>query len=390
MFKFTRYLPLLSFNLLIACNTVDSRLQADFVRERAPITWEDTLFAYDRSLVTIHEKDLFALDTELLNQLLQVNSTTSNKQNRLDRMLKIIFGRDQKSFPYSAGHSTVAAETWKNKYGDCISLTMLTYAASKVIHLPASMQEVRVTTLFDRREQMDFINEHVNLLVQNNSSIMIRDKNYYDVNVVIDFDPEEATYSHGQLLTEEGIAARFYNNLGAEYLAKNQFPLAYAYFKEAILIDPTYHSSYSNLAQLYKRKNLLNAAEKMLIYSLSIKEYSYIALSSLVDLMNQQNRTGEAKKYAGTLKRLQENTPYYWLSLGVHQIKNNQLDDAITSLIKASEMAQGFEEIHANLAIAYWRNHQPEKAREQLAILQSIHPDSVTTKLLGKKFHTSQ
>ena len=127
-------------------------------------------------------------------------------------------------------------------------------------------------------------------------------------------------------------------------------------------------------------------AEKMLKYALSISENSYITLRSLVELMNEEHKTEEAKIYVERLKQAQESTPYYWLDLGVKQVRNNQFYDAIYSLEKASSMTQGFEEIHFNLAIAYWRTHQPIKAREQLEKLKSIHPDSTNVLLLGRKF----
>jgi len=262
---------------------------------------------------------------------------------------------------------------------------MLTYSVSKAMGLPVSMQEVYTPTLHDRRENVDFINDHVNLLIENHQPIKIRNK-VYEKSIVIDFDLDETTSMRGTLLTEDGIAARFYNNLGAEYLAKNQTSLAYAYFKEAILVDPSYAGSYSNLAQLYESKKFLDDAEKLLNRSLSISPNSYINLISLRDLMNKEGRTGESQQYADRLKILQERDPYYWLGLGINQIKNQQYSDAIFSLEKASEMTKGFSEIYANLALAYWRTNQPEKARAQLAILKNIQPENPSVIKLSKKF----
>src|SRR5439155_1192340 len=69
--------------------------------------------------------------------------------------------------------------------------------------------------------------------------------------VIIDFEPQVASRREGTVLSDDGIVARFYNNVAAEYLAQGDLTSAYAHFKAAVLADPGYSPSYSNLAQLY-------------------------------------------------------------------------------------------------------------------------------------------
>ena len=370
---------------LICCTATVIPVKTVAPQQIEQLTWEDQAFDYEPSLIQIRQQDLFTLGNDLVEKITQSATTELSKEDNVNRMLTIIFGEKQSAFPYFPGHTTVASQTWKNKYGDCISLTLLTYAVSKAMNLPVSMQEVRVPAMLDRRENVDFINDHVNLFIENHQPVKIRNK-IYEKNIVIDFDVDNATSAGGISLTEDGITARFYNNLAAAYLAKNQMSLAYAYFKEAILVDPGYAPSYSNLAQLYKRRNFLDLAEKLLRYSLTKAPGSYINLTSLRDLMIEEHRTNEARQYADQLKNLRERDPYYWLGVGVGQIRSQQFFDAIDSLEKASEMAQGFAEIHANLALAYWRTNQPEKARAQLALLKGIQPESPGVIKLSKKF----
>ena len=51
-------------------------------------------------------------------------------------------------------------------------------------------------------------------------------------------------------------------------------------------------------------------------------------------------------------------------------------------------MTHGFDEVHANLALAYWRDQQPEMAREELAILAELQPGSQRVSALTAKFQT--
>jgi len=387
-----RTLTQLSFFLIlplfVMSGCVTSEAQRSAYLSSESLAWRDDSFSYTPELVTLKQADLFLLPPDLQEKITKSLLPGMTMHTRFNRMLTIIYGENQVIFPYIAGHSTRTADTWKNKQGDCISLTLLTYSVARAMNIPVQMQEVRSPTLFDRRNQVDFINDHVNLLVKNTVPFDIKDKSISAHDFVIDFEPEQTAYVQGTTLTEAGITARFYNNLGAEYLAKGQVTLAYAYFKQAALTDPTFAKSYTNLAQLYKNNHLLADAEKMLLHSLAVAPNSEITIRSLMELMAEQKRSKEQQYYAALLQESQKNDPYYWLGMGINQLKNQQYKEAITALKQASLMTHGFEEVHANLAIAYWRDKQPDKAREQLAILADLHPGSQRVSSLSKKFQT--
>ena len=59
---------------------------------------------------------------------------------------------------------------------------------------------------------------------------------------------------------------------------------------------------------------------------------------------------------------------------------------AIRALERAAALATGFEEIHYQLALAYWRDGRQEAAREQLAVLDSINHQAPGVGTLSKKF----
>src|SRR5258708_18810714 len=98
--------------------------------------------------------------------------------------------------------------------------------------------------------------------------------------MMIDFEPQVASRREGMALSDDGILARFYNNVAAEYLAQGDLALAYAHFKAAVLADPRYSPSYSNLAQLYIRKGFLHSAERLLLHAIALYDDADIALRS--------------------------------------------------------------------------------------------------------------
>ena len=173
-------------------------------------------------------------------------------------------------------------------------------------------------------------------------------------------------------LSDDGILARFYNNVAAEYLAQGDLTLAYAHFKAAILVDPGYSPSYSNLAQLYIRKGFLQSAEQLLLYAIALDDDADIALRSLHQLLVSQGRESEALRYREILQARQEKDPYYWLGVGLDQLQRGNYRKAISALEHAQELTRGFQEVHRYLAIAYWRAGKPIQAKNQLAVLASL------------------
>ena len=338
----------------------------------ADLLWQDRAFNYDAALVSVGKRDLFQLDAGLLSKLHDSGIQNSSAQYRLHYLVSILFGPEAKDFPYSAGHSTIAAETWRRKRGDCLSLTVLAYSLANALGMSVQMQEVRVPVVFDRRGNVEFLNRHVNVLVRGAGDLYLIAGSMRSGDVIIDFEPQIASRREGLALSNDGILARFYNNLAAEYLAQDDLTLAYAYFKAAVLADPGYSPSYSNLAQLYTRKGFLRSAEQLLLHTIALNDDADIALRSLHQLLVSQGRESEALKYKEIVQDRQYKDPYYWLGVGLHHLEEGNYQKAVDALERAQDLTRGFQEVHRYLAIAYWRAGNPIQAKNQLSVLASL------------------
>jgi len=349
------------------------------------LPWHDRAFDYDAALVPAGKRDLFQLDAKLQSALHDPVIQRSSVQNRLHHLIALLFGPEVKDFPYTSGHSTIAAETWRLKRGDCLSLTILAYSLAKDLGLPARMQEVRVPIVFDRRGRVDFLNRHVNVFMKDEGSLHLGHGSIQSGDVIIDFEPRIGSRRKGLALSEDGIVARFYNNVAAEYLAQGNLTLAYAHFKAAILADPFYSPGYSNLAQLYKRRGFLESAEQLLRYAIALNDDADIAMHSLHQLLVSQGRETEALKYAKMLQARQDKDPYYWLGLGFDHLQRENYQEAVDALEHAQALTTGFDEVHRYLAIAYWRAGKQAQAKKQLAVLASLQLGDPGLAALSKK-----
>jgi tetratricopeptide (TPR) repeat protein len=309
-------------------------------------------------------------------------------QARVNYLIALLYGSTNYTtiteFPYQLGLSTIAAETWRNKKGDCLSLAVLAYAISKAIDLPVKIQEVSVPTIFDRQGGIDFVAGHVNLLVKNGGRLQVGE-GFGIGDVIIDFEPQIGSRREGAALSEDAILARFYNNLAAEYLAKGQLKHAYSHIKAAIQTDASFAPSYTNLALIYKRQGLIQSAEQLLLYAMALNDEDDIVMSSLHQLLLSQGRQAEASSYAKLLESRREKNPYYWFSLGLDQLQKGNYRQAIAALEQAQARSTGFVEVHRYLAIAYLRNGNQAEAQKQISVLRALTPEGASDAALMKK-----
>jgi Tfp pilus assembly protein PilF len=181
----------------------------------------------------------------------------------------------------------------------------------------------------------------------------------------------------GIALSEGNVLARYYNNIAADHFAKKNLPLAYAWFKAAILADESYSASYSNMAQLYRRAGLMESAELLLVHALALNSEDGTAPNALRQLLAMQGRDAEAAKYANIVQTRRERSPYHWLGIGMDYLRAAQYGSAVRALKQAESLSAGFEEVHRNLAIAYLGKGDSANANKQLEALTSL---STTTR----------
>lgn len=353
------------------------------------LPWQDKAFGYDARLVGITKQDLFQLDPALLEKLQDPAVRALSYPKRIEHLLALLYGPENHHFSYANGHSTIAAETWQQHRGDCLSLTVLAFSMARSLDLVAQMQEVQVPVVFDRRGNFDFINRHVNVLFRRGAAPSLTEGTTRARDLVIDFEPEFGSFKEGTALSDNAILARFYNNIAAEHLAQGRQSLAYAHFKAAILVEPAYAASYGNLALLYRDAGMLAAAEQLLRHAIGLSDQADVPLRALQQLLTQQGRHAEAQHYAALLQSSQDKDPYYWIGLGLRHLRDGEFRQSVKALEYAQSITNGFQEVHRYLAVAYWAAGDQVRANEQLRLLASLSHDDPTVAFLQKKIKST-
>jgi Flp pilus assembly protein TadD len=358
-------------------NKVASALSADL--------WQDQAFQYQPALVTETRETVFGLDAALLQALKAGDRIGFTTERRMDILLSRLYGPGGIRLAYNSGHTTGASQTWRDKRGDCLSLTILAYSAAKFLGIDATMQEVPVPVVMDRRAGFELINGHVNLFVRNKVSVSVNGSTFGAGGLVIDFEPQGGSLRPGLRLSEEEILARFYNNRASEYLLQKNHNHAYAYYRAALALVPDFIPALDNLAQLYGRTGHYQGAEKLLRQAMGQGQPTYSQLAAIQRVLVAQGRSVEAQQYADQLARRQHEDPYFWLGKGTRALQGEQWQDAVLALERAESLTTGFEEVHYNLALAYLRAGKREAAEKQLATLRKINQNDPGVAVLAKK-----
>ena len=352
--------------------------------------WQDAVFHYQPALVQETAASLFHLDADTLESLRSKMGKASSSETKINRLINSLYSEQGIRIAYVGGHTTGAMQTWQSRKGDCMSLTILTYALTKELGIRAVMQQVDIAPVFDRRDDAEFVSHHVNVYVPAREVFSIDGRSYESPGLVVDFLPQPGSRVRGMALSEDQILARFYNNRGSEHLTQKRDDAAYAYYRAAIAADPHYGPAYSNLAQLYLRRGLQPSAESLLWHAVALDRSGDSPLRSLHALLLAQSRGEEAQKVAVMLERIKEQNPYHWLKLGIAALQKGELRRSISALERAEALAVGFEEIHYHLALAYARNGQRDKATQQINALDAINHHDPNIALLNKKLQSME
>ena len=352
--------------------------------------WLDREFGFTPALVQVAQDELFALDPELSAELRSPKMQRSSVENRIQYLVNTLSNNKQQPFLYTSGKSTVAAETWRSRAGDCLSLTVLAYSMANELKLTVTMQEVEGPMVFDRRGNIDYRVGHVNLFVHRHMSNEASIASSMNRGVVIDFEPSYVAARSGKALSREAILARYYNNLGAEFLGKGHNAMAYAYFKAAMQHDPAFTAAATNMAWLYWSKGYAKATEGVLVMAVAANTETDTAVRGLHRLLVSQGRMQEALQYEALLEARQKQEPYYWINRGLEQLKANNNHSAIESLERAQSLTTGFSEVHRYLAVAYLNDGRHEKAREQLTTLAKIDSRDPVLATINQKLMASR
>ena len=299
------------------------------------------------------EQQIFHLDDSAKAFVASIVDPMDNKNTQMEALVQAIFDRSELNLLYQDDANTNANETFHFRAANCLSLSIMTYALASEAGFNAYFQEVIIPEYWTRRAGFSLINGHINIkiLAPRQADVFLLNSRSYQV----DFDPQPLRSGFPKkVVSKQAVLSMFYNNKGADAFLQKDYVTAYAYFREALMVKPSFDSAWVNLGILYRLNEYFPQAEKAYQHALVINPDSLTALENLAYLYTFSGRIEEAEKILEKVKSQRNNNPYYHVNLGEQEMEQKHWEQALTHFRRALALDKGKHEVYFGLARAYY------------------------------------
>ncbi|NBB93216.1 MAG: hypothetical protein GVY32_08620 [Gammaproteobacteria bacterium] len=238
-------------------------------------------------------------------------STTTNRTERLDRLVDFLHSRQGLDFGYSASPTRTVAETFADGEGNCLSFTLTFIALARQAGLTAFPREVNVPDQWRREGSAILSVGHVNIGVDTPHR-----------KAIVDFEPDLmraqrlAQPFRGRRISDERALAHFYNNRAAELLVAGRADAAGAWVTQALAMDARFEPAWITRGVLARRRGEPELAERHFLVALELDEHSVNALVNLVSLKRATGEREAMQRYGRRLEALAPDDPYFLWEVG--------------------------------------------------------------------------
>lgn len=158
---------------------------------------------------------------------------------------------------------------------------------------------------------------------------------------------------------DEQASRLFYR--GCQFLVDKKWSDAIQAFNQSLARNQTFIKAYEGLAHAYKGKN-------------DTDRYRYY-LQKAADEYARLNNFAKVKKIFVEIVKYDINAPNPYNTLGIRLRQEKQYKQAIQAYFQAVQLSPRDENIHYNMAKAYFCDVQPEKALECIRLALSLSPE---------------
>lgn len=315
----------------------------------------DNVFPEHKNFTIETQEQIYAIDKDMKSFAYNVLLKEPDPYKRSKLLLKNLFHRSDEDIRYENGANLTAIQAYHKNTANCLSLTILAYALAEEGHLDVNFQEVLIPEYWIRQGDFSLLTGHVNLKVlghrkEPNRIVMARKE------TVIDFDPYSVKKSFPKnTISKDRVTAMFYNNKGAQALVRNEYNLAYAYFKASIIQEPTFSPVWGNLGLLYKKIGMFTYSEQAYLASVNYNLKNYNAWNNLAILLSNQGRMDEVRKIESYILKARLANPYYHGLLGDEAFYQGDYLTSIRHYKRAKKMMPKEHEFYFGLARSFYK-----------------------------------
>lgn len=329
-----------------------------------PDLFDDAHFA--RPAEPIDPDEVFRLTPDMQAYLDNVIAPLARNVGARKAITEALYDRSKLQLEYDASTTRTAAEAFRARQGNCLSLLIMTGAFAKASNLKVTYQEVVSDELWSRSGNLYFFSGHVNLVLERPLAQTLGSVDRSEI-YTIDFMPAEGSQV-ARSLSEQTVLAMFMNNRAAEALVHGQLGDAYWRARKAIELDPQFASSYNTLAVVYLQRGDPARAEHALRYALDVTPNNPRLLGNYAQALAGLGRTAEADAVKAHLVALEPTPPFYWFVQGQIALHKGEYQKARELFLKEIDRSPDYHEFHYALAVADFELDRLEEARREMSL----------------------
>ena len=282
----------------------------------------------------VPDVELLAVNDEMTAFVDRHVSRSADQGARIRRLIRGMTAEGYLALDYDPHLTLTAAETFRQRRGNCLSFTNLFVALARQARLEVSFQMVDIPPVWLADSDLVILNNHVNVVVDD-----IRAGQRYKRDYVVDFNTEEFSGNYATRRVSDGnVAGLYYSNVAVEAMRRGDYRLAFGYLAKAISATPTLPDFWVNLGVLYSRNDLHTHAERAYLKALALKPGHRSALSNLASLHGYLGNSELAAQYHRRVRFYQNKNPYYHLWLARKAYEATDYDAAMDEVKRAIKL----------------------------------------------------
>ncbi|QYK05947.1 tetratricopeptide repeat protein [Shewanella zhangzhouensis] len=267
-------------------------------------------------------------------------------------------------FSYQDNNTRIAADTYYDRAGNCMSLVVLAAAMADALGVAVDFQDVLVQPVWDRQGDFYLVNGHVNLRLLPPSEANVV---HLRGPILVDFLPERAVRGYDRVrINRSMLLAMFYNNLAAEALINREHDKAYGLIRMSLEQSNTFVPALNTLAILYRYHQREDLAEEVYRQALKQEPENMTTLYNLALILSSQDRLDEWAEVHKVLELARIRNPYYYYDMAEQALSEHEYQQAVNWFLQAVEKADYRHEFYFGLSQAYWASGNPKKAKQSM------------------------
>lgn len=244
---------------------------------------------------------------------------------KLQALLEAIYRPEDQGglgMAYDNAYTRTVAEAWRDRKGNCLTMTAFYVAACKALDLKVQYAEALNTNRWRRVGPVIRFERHVVTLVQIPPA----------EDLVADFLPQlrrRMGVYRVEVLPEKRMKALFFANRAVERLDAGDLDQAAAFARTSLQVDPQLSVGWNIQGVVGKNSGDAAEAERSFRMALRLDPRDSTALGNMENLLREEGRIAEAALLREQAQEIRKHDPYFNAFLAEEAMGEGDLDEAL-------------------------------------------------------------